>query len=207
MAKTEMMGNGIPLPQQVSDLFSGLFRMRIPSVTLRQGAASDAFLKHKRADAMTIGTDIYFKTGTFDPAGRRGLGLLGHELMHAAQNSGNDREGVAGVRSRELNEKIAMEHERLVLEHAPFSNSGYAGLRGANGSFAATTHEASRTAAPAQTQSPQFADSSRQVEPIASHAPGAAKPGILSDRDMMRIKEEVYRDLMMRIKIDFERGA
>lgn len=206
LGKTEIRCNGIPLPQQVRDLFSGLFRRRLPSVTVRQGAASDAFLKRNRADAMTIGTDIYFKTGMFDPVGKRGLGLLGHELIHAEQNSGN-RGGAAGVRSRELNEKNALAHERLVLEHAPFPNAGYAGLRCTNGASPAKTHEASHTGVPAQTQSPQFADSSRQVEPTALTASGAAKPGVLSDRDMQRIKEEVYRDLLMRIKIDFERGA
>ncbi len=194
--------HGMVLPRPLLDVFSRLLRMRLPSVTVHQNSATDSFLRRRRADAMTVGSRIYFKTGAFDLKSGRGLGLLGHELTHVAQHTRGDQRVPAGGRSRELYEKTALANERFVL-----ANASAPGVRSAvsNSAYRATPLPgASPAARPVKTNGPLFAESSREVN---NFSPPAPEPATLSENDMMRIKEEVYRDLMMRIKVDFERGA
>jgi Domain of unknown function (DUF4157) len=187
------------LPKPALEFFSRLLRMRLPSVIIHQGSASDKYLKRHRADAMTIGQHIHVRRGALDGARERGLGLLGHELTHVAQyHAGGDAAGA----SRGLNEKAALETERFIL-----ANPSVPGMRStfsSSDSITAVSHRIPQAAAPAGR--PLFAESSREVNGPVSPMPGPIA-ATLSDADMKRIKDEVYRDLMMRIKIDFERGA
>jgi hypothetical protein len=54
---------------------------------------------------------------------------------------------------------------------------------------------------------PMFADESRTTGGSTSDTPAVIGPLILSESEMTRIKDEVYQDLMMRIKVESERGA
>lgn len=192
---------GMMLPRPLLNVYSRLLGMRLPPVTVHQDQASDEFLTKHRADAMTMGTNIYFKTGKFDLGRSRGLGLLGHELTHVAQQYG--REAVRGV-SREAHEKTALANERMV-----YANASTPGMKNAVAN--SISHIPSPQVAFPATQAakrpaPLFAESSREINDFLP-LPPQRTAATLSENDMMKIKEELYRDLMQRIKVDFERGG
>jgi len=57
---------------------------------IRAHADTDAaaLAKNLRAQGLTIGWDIYFAQGKFDPASSKGQALLGHEITHVLQQRG-----------------------------------------------------------------------------------------------------------------------
>src|SRR3954469_24165806 len=46
------------------------------------------------AQAFTVGSDVYFDHGKYDPASHSGQELLGHELTHVVQHGGGQAQGV-----------------------------------------------------------------------------------------------------------------
>jgi hypothetical protein len=46
------------------------------------------------AQAFTVGSDVYFDRGKYDPASHSGQELLGHELTHVVQQGGGQAQGV-----------------------------------------------------------------------------------------------------------------
>ncbi|MBN9502679.1 MAG: hypothetical protein BGO01_02380 [Armatimonadetes bacterium 55-13] len=57
-------------------------------VRFHTGPAAQAAAKSLSADAFTIGPDIFFAEGKFDPRSPQGLGLIGHEVTHVGQQFG-----------------------------------------------------------------------------------------------------------------------
>lgn len=56
-------------------------------VRIHTGAQADLVAAAVGADAVTAGSDIYFRAGRYDPACMDGLRLLGHEAAHTLQQS------------------------------------------------------------------------------------------------------------------------
>lgn len=54
---------------------------------LHRGPAAGAAARGLDARAFTIGSDVFFGTGEYNPASREGLGLVAHELTHVAQQT------------------------------------------------------------------------------------------------------------------------
>jgi hypothetical protein len=50
---------------------------------------SDQFARELRANALTVGSHIFFRQGTYQPASPSGLGLLAHEATHTLQQPAN----------------------------------------------------------------------------------------------------------------------
>jgi len=64
------------------------------SVSVHTGPEADEFSRQLGAIAFTIGSDVFFAHGAYDPATRRGCELIAHELIHVVQQSGGGvREG------------------------------------------------------------------------------------------------------------------
>jgi len=76
---------GRPLPAGILGLVSRWLDIPLPSVQIHSGAFTSRLLSSYHADAMTIGRDIYIKTGKFDLRSASGLALLTHELTHVSQ--------------------------------------------------------------------------------------------------------------------------
>ena len=57
-------------------------------VRVHTGAAADHLNQSLGARAFTVGQDIYFRQGEFDPGARGGRTLLAHELAHVVQQNG-----------------------------------------------------------------------------------------------------------------------
>ena len=74
----------------LADLFSRRFGAGVDFGAVRVhhgGAATDAACRALGARAFTVGTDIYFAAGAFQPATADGLWLLAHEVAHVAQQA------------------------------------------------------------------------------------------------------------------------
>lgn len=195
----EGAGERKEIPENLLSKFSHLLKVKIPPVTIIQSDRTDAFLRAKNAAAMTLGQRIYFQKGKFDLQAPEGLGLAGHELTHAAQEGGLSSSPRHGLISQL--EQQALENERLVLRNAPYFQEAPQ----------VSAPAAGRAELPPDTShraTPMFASAAREVSAGASEAPPETKPApAIPDSEMKRIKEEVYRDIMMRLKIDFERGG
>jgi hypothetical protein len=85
---------GKPLGAAVAKRLEGFFGRRLPDVRLHTGPAAASAATQLGAEAFTIGRDIYFGAGKYNPDSQQGLGLLGHELTHVLQQNGDQRNKV-----------------------------------------------------------------------------------------------------------------
>ncbi len=56
-------------------------------VRVHHDAQSNQLTRQLKAKAFTIGNDVFFRQGNFNPGGKNGQELLAHELTHVAQQS------------------------------------------------------------------------------------------------------------------------
>ena len=87
-------GGGRPLDATVLEKLEGFFGRELPQVRIHTGTAAEAAAAGLKAEAFTLGRDIYFGKGKFAPDSKRGLGLLGHELTHVLQQQEGRATGV-----------------------------------------------------------------------------------------------------------------
>jgi hypothetical protein len=186
------------LDPYVQGWLSRLLDLRIPAVRIHTGQAADATARRFHADAVSLGPDIMFRAGRFAPDSASGLGLLGHELTHVAQ-ARSDRP-VAPLDRTALGreEAVAIENEKRVLQRA----TGKPGMTANLAAIPRPTPFRAPTHAPA----PRTASVDRAVAPSADGDAVSSAPE-LSAQQLGALKEVIYRDLMDRIRTEFERGA
>ena len=85
---------GEPLPATVRNQMSGPLGDDLADVHVHHGPAGAEIARLAGADAVTVGKEIAFAAGKFDPASEAGKQLLAHELAHTVQ-SGATVEGDA----------------------------------------------------------------------------------------------------------------
>ncbi len=78
-------GGGQPLPAQVRAQMEEGLGGDFSSVRVHTGAEGAALSAGLNAQAFTVGKDIFFNKGKFDPGSREGTHLLAHELTHTQQ--------------------------------------------------------------------------------------------------------------------------
>ena len=61
------------------------FEHQFSQVRVHADAEADQLARDFEARAFTVGQDVFFRAGEYDPASTRGLGLLSHELAHTVQ--------------------------------------------------------------------------------------------------------------------------
>jgi hypothetical protein len=105
-------GSGQALPEELrrkleDDLGYALHRVRIHT----DGVAADA-ARAIRAQAFTVGEDIFFAQGAFAPGTREGQKLIVHELTHVVQAwEGRTRRGSTGIEISDPGESLELEAE------------------------------------------------------------------------------------------------
>ena len=85
------MDNALKLDSSLLNQFEQAFDCDLSSVRIHTGKYADELTKQHSADAITIGTDIYFANGKYAPDSDSGISLLSHELQHAIQNINKER--------------------------------------------------------------------------------------------------------------------
>jgi hypothetical protein len=67
----------------------------LSATRIHTDAQADTLSRSVRATAFTVGSDVFFSEGTFDPNSGSGRELLAHELTHVVQQSGQLATGPA----------------------------------------------------------------------------------------------------------------
>ena len=78
-------GLGNPLPESVRDRMGKAFGADMSGIRIHTDAAAVLLAQGIKAQAFTVGNDIYFGEGKFSPGSRDGEHLLAHELTHTVQ--------------------------------------------------------------------------------------------------------------------------
>jgi len=120
--------SGSPLPDVLMRKFESSLGADLSDVRIHTGAASERAADAVGAKAYTMGNDIHFGAGHYDPSSSGGQHLLAHEIAHTVQQSG-------GVQRMQLKLKVSspgdsLEHEadraadaRIVGETAALSSA------------------------------------------------------------------------------------
>jgi hypothetical protein len=91
-------GQGAPLPEASRTMFETAYRRPLDDVRIHDDGAADNAARAIDALAFTRGTDIYFRSGAYDPTSAEGKRLLAHELAHVvAQRPGVNRSASPGL--------------------------------------------------------------------------------------------------------------
>lgn len=73
------------IDKEVSAQLDPRFEHQFSQVRVHADAQADQLAHDFEARAFTVGQDVFFRAGEYDPASTRGLGLLSHELAHTVQ--------------------------------------------------------------------------------------------------------------------------
>ncbi len=84
-AHLDHLGAGGPLPSSVRDWAEARLGHEFAGVRIHTGPTADAAARSIDAAAFTVGSDVVFRDGRFDPASAEGRHLLAHELVHTIQ--------------------------------------------------------------------------------------------------------------------------
>ncbi len=79
---------GEPLPPELQRKFEGSLGADLGAVRVHTGAASAEAASAVQAHAYTVGNDVHFAAGQYDPASSAGEKLLAHEVAHTVQQGG-----------------------------------------------------------------------------------------------------------------------
>lgn len=175
-------------------VLAGVLAMQIPAVKLYVNQAADTVARHYRADAVSIGDKILFRAGKFDPDSPTGLGLLGHELTHAAQARLATEQPGAAQEAAALRNEARVVHHLAASPGAPPAPAPPAAAPLASPAGSTAQVAVAPPAAPVRTAATD--------RPMPS--PAAAT---LTEQQLQQIKDAVYGDLLARIRTDFERGG
>jgi len=82
-----LWGGGQPLPEAVHTHFEPRFGHDFNNVIVHTDAETDKLARALNARALTVGQDIFFRQGTYNPGSSGGQELVAHELTHVVQQS------------------------------------------------------------------------------------------------------------------------
>ena len=81
-------GRGRPLERGVAQQMGGALGADFGGVQVHADAASDKLNRSLNAEAFTLGNDLFFRSGAYNPGSSGGRQLLAHELTHVVQQGG-----------------------------------------------------------------------------------------------------------------------
>jgi hypothetical protein len=85
---TSRLGAGAPLDKASRSYFEPRFGHDFSDVRVHNGPQADMAAASVQARAFTLGRDVVFAAGEYDPGSEGGKRLLAHELTHVVQQSG-----------------------------------------------------------------------------------------------------------------------
>ena len=84
-----MNGGGHPLPDPVLSFLEPRFGYNFNPVRIHTDNRADNLSRSVNALAFTVGNNVFFRSGAYNPISKDGLHLLTHELTHTVQQTGN----------------------------------------------------------------------------------------------------------------------
>lgn len=198
------------------EILAAILPFPLPAVQIYANSLADTIARQYRADALSWGNRILFRRHTLVPHRREGLALLGHEMTHVNQSSlpapGDEVEALAN----EAKILQALESAPGAISTASFLDSMPPPGRPwgpARSVFSTPQPPASVQGpprGPSESGAPAGLRAARSDRPLGtgtSGPPPAAALTEISEGQLRLIKEEVYRDIMQRIRTEFERGG
>ncbi|MFA6282863.1 MAG: DUF4157 domain-containing protein [Desulfurivibrionaceae bacterium] len=81
-------GLGSPMPEGLQQYMGSRFGADFSGVRIHTGANADTLNRSLKAQAFTVGSDVYFAQGRYNPDSHDGKRLVAHELTHVVQQGG-----------------------------------------------------------------------------------------------------------------------
>lgn len=112
---------GKPLERKVQEQMGAIFRTRLEHVRVHTDDHAADYTRQMGAEALTIGPNILFAPGRYQPETPMGQALIGHELTHVIQQA--NLPSLSGGRTPETSsagqafEHEALHNEKLLLRH------------------------------------------------------------------------------------------
>lgn len=115
------LGGGKPLPEDMQEDFAQAGAGDLSSVRVHDDREADGFARMHSARALTVGQDIFFKSGNYQPAQGEGRELIAHEVAHTLQQSrfGTRRDANAREDSAQLENEADIASGDLLAGRAP----------------------------------------------------------------------------------------
>ncbi|SDY48320.1 protein of unknown function [Modestobacter sp. DSM 44400] len=215
---------GPALPPDVRSRLRAVAGPGADHLVVRTGADADALSRARRADAVTVGTEAYLRSGRFRPDSPAGFALLAHEARHVT--AALDRDSAARRATPQgagTEEDLARRVERRARSAAPTAGGAAHGP----GDHPSVPGRPWRPGSLPDSGRPAALGSASPPPPVelptsAPHpagVPGSAVPmSADTDRaedtpaagasfDVEALRRSVIDDLMRRLRTDFERGA
>ncbi|MHB9032849.1 MAG: eCIS core domain-containing protein [Anaerolineae bacterium] len=85
---TQRKGSGNPLPDVARQPLQQHLGADLSSVRVHSDGEAAALNRELDAEAFTVGKDIFFAEGRYEPTSSAGQGLIAHELAHVSQQTG-----------------------------------------------------------------------------------------------------------------------
>jgi len=185
------------LSESARSALAGFLGLDVGQTRFYDNAAADELNRRLGSDALSMGRQVFFRQGRFEPGDPHGLALIGHELTHVhAGLTGFPRQPAPGPASQ-AEERAAVANELRVLREL-----GVSARPAARGEAAPPAPAAANpTSAPAAGVKMAATGRLEDVQPEEDTGGG------LSEQQLAALRELLYRDLMERIRIDQERGA
>ncbi len=167
---------GRPLPPRLLAKLESALRADLHAVRVHTGPEAQRAAAALSANAFTLGTDIYFASGKFDPDSAAGQRLIAHEVAHAAQQGGaaapvGDRVEVSSPGDRDEVDADAFADRFLAAE----LDSGAADAGPADPALVASMWQPRRSAVDAGLAESRAAITRHEAEPVI-HRDGDKKP-------------------------------
>ena len=206
LARAERSSPAVLEPRARS-LLSHVLGFEVPNVRLYPSANLGGVAGERGVDAIAYPESVLFAPGKYDARHGAGLALLGHELTHVARLRGQVLARREPSHSGgEGEEELALRNERWLLRHfdqtenererppvmLPDQPTTVAAMPGSE-----------RAAAVAPRAALSDRDLGEPAGPATTRPPAAE----LSSAQIRMLKDEVYRDLLARVRIEFERGG
>ncbi|WP_405542689.1 DUF4157 domain-containing protein [Streptomyces goshikiensis] len=205
---------GDVLPAATRARLRGAVGPAADALRVHQDEPADALARARRADAVTVGRDVYFRRGRLRPQEERGFGLLVHEATHvlALMRPGAAWHRATGAGAR-AEEAEALAAERAAAPGAfPQTGSPLPGPSARSGAVparppgsAAVAPAAAPAVAPAPAPPSASAAARAMAAPADREAAGAAPapPPV----DVQALRRELIDDVMRRLRDESERGG
>jgi hypothetical protein len=81
-------GGGSSLPEQTRTQMEGFFGADLGGVRVHADGGAGTLNRELDAQAFTVGSDVFFAEGKYNPSSTEGQGLIAHELTHVGQQGG-----------------------------------------------------------------------------------------------------------------------
>jgi hypothetical protein len=89
-ALQSFLGSGAPLPTDARASLEEGFGEDLGAVRVHHDSRAGALAEHVAAHAVTVGNDVAFAAGAYQPASATGMALLAHEVAHTLQQRGGE---------------------------------------------------------------------------------------------------------------------